>query len=139
MNFLFPRDTFCYFSIALSRQLKKCEQFNGLLSPCFHENVESLEDFWSLCSLFCFLSFGCVIIGGGRGRRREGCWFFIPRAVNSYKEKLKKMLLFPLSEKAVQPSSFLQDSVIYLYSDSSVNKMVTVLADRKQTPSCLPL
>lgn len=75
----------------------------------------------------------------GGGERREGCWFFIPRAVNSYKEKLKKMLLFPFSEKAVPPSSFLQDSVIYLYSDSSVNKMVTVLADRKQTPSCLPL
>lgn len=46
--------------------------------PAFHENVESLEDFWSLCSLFCFLSFGCMIIGGGVGKGGRVVGFLYP-------------------------------------------------------------
>lgn len=78
--------------------------------PAFHENVGSLEDFWSPCSLFCFLSFGCVIIGGvggwGEGKRTRVVGSFITRALNSYKEELKKKSYFQLVRRLSHHQDF---------------------------------
>lgn len=59
-EFPFQLDALCYFTIALSRQLKKCKQFKALLSPYF------LLKWWKsgrfLIFVQCFKYFVCLLL-----------------------------------------------------------------------------
>lgn len=51
-EFPFQLDALCYFTIALSRQLKKCKQFNALLSPLFFMKMVKVWKISDLCAVF---------------------------------------------------------------------------------------